>query len=569
MDATIVSFVKEKMTLWPQTVDDDFVDRLHHHYTCALLLIFAAIGFLKSFLGEPLQCFVPANYKASWEKYAESYCFIQHTYYVPWEEDIPMDSDRRTRRHAYYQWVPLLLGLQAFLFYVPSWFWKQLYWKSGFRLDTIVKSAMSAQSMRNEEKKAMKIDDRDNAVKLVAEQMQEGIEVQRERRVGPWADFQQALGSACGLCMCRKKFGNLLVNVYLLTKLLYLVNIAVQMFIVHAFVGAEWRDFPFFGLHLLLNLTRGIDWHASGTFPRVTYCDFKVRVVGQPKPQPHTVQCVLPVNMLNEKIYLVLWFWFVFLFGITIYNVGAWLWRTYLPFNSRAFVGKYLKTVLYKKPLPENPKDADTDAYGQYVAYEQKFNEWFEKRDKAVGDRKRDLDLNPPTPGETHGLYKYEYLNYSLAMKLWKTRKDEANCDKQKANLDNNKPERPNPPQPSDDKINEFVSEYLKRDGVFVLRVVAASASYLVTSLLIKEIFLTKNEGEIDKKKKEDDEAQKKVRSDSSTGRSTPSGRLPPLDEGVDTLPQHTFPPNSKYPRALGQNIFDDSDQHPLVPPHK
>ena len=27
--------------------------------------------------------------------------------------------------------VPLLLGLQAFLFYVPSWFWKQLYWKSG------------------------------------------------------------------------------------------------------------------------------------------------------------------------------------------------------------------------------------------------------------------------------------------------------------------------------------------------------------------------------------------------------------------------------------------------------
>ena len=41
-----MGFVKEKMTLWPQTVDDDFVDRLHHHYTCALLLLFAAIGFL-------------------------------------------------------------------------------------------------------------------------------------------------------------------------------------------------------------------------------------------------------------------------------------------------------------------------------------------------------------------------------------------------------------------------------------------------------------------------------------------------------------------------------------------
>lgn len=46
MDASIVGFVKEKMTLRPSTVDDDFVDRLHHHFTCMLLMLFAAIGFL-------------------------------------------------------------------------------------------------------------------------------------------------------------------------------------------------------------------------------------------------------------------------------------------------------------------------------------------------------------------------------------------------------------------------------------------------------------------------------------------------------------------------------------------
>ena len=43
----------------------------------------------------------------SWESYAESYCFIKHTYYVAWEDDIPMDSDKRTRRLTYYQWVRL------------------------------------------------------------------------------------------------------------------------------------------------------------------------------------------------------------------------------------------------------------------------------------------------------------------------------------------------------------------------------------------------------------------------------------------------------------------------------
>ena len=88
--------------------------------------------YSKSFLGEPLQCFMPANYEKvllvlvrtllnstvselvsvtlactaqSWEKYAESYCFIQQTYYVAWEDDIPMESEKRTRRLAYYQWV--------------------------------------------------------------------------------------------------------------------------------------------------------------------------------------------------------------------------------------------------------------------------------------------------------------------------------------------------------------------------------------------------------------------------------------------------------------------------------
>ena len=103
-----------------------------------------------------------------------------------------------------------------------------------------------------------------------------------------------------------------------------------------------------------------------------------------------------------------------------------------------------------------------------------------------------------------------------------------------------------------------------------MLRVVAANASYLVTSLLVKEVYLTMKEGEIEKEQKEEVEAQKKGRGDSSTGRSTPNARLPPLDEGVDTLPLHTLPPGAMYPRAPRQNDFDAyTDQHPLMPPHK
>jgi hypothetical protein len=35
------------------------------------------------------------------------------------------ESDER-KYHAYYQWVPIVLSIQAVMFYAPHWIWKQL-----------------------------------------------------------------------------------------------------------------------------------------------------------------------------------------------------------------------------------------------------------------------------------------------------------------------------------------------------------------------------------------------------------------------------------------------------------
>ena len=127
--------------------DDDFVDRLSHRYTTAILVVSALIVSTKQYVGDPINCWVPAHFSGSHEDYTNSYCWVRNTYYLTFEEYIPHEGEGHLRHMIpYYQWVPIILLVSALMFYFPCMLWRTMNIRSGIDVNNIVEAAETFQN---------------------------------------------------------------------------------------------------------------------------------------------------------------------------------------------------------------------------------------------------------------------------------------------------------------------------------------------------------------------------------------------------------------------------------------
>ena len=269
--------------------DDDLIDRLNHRYTVVFLVVFTVIVSTTQYVGAPIHCWCPAYFTENHQQFTNKICWISNTYYLP--ERVVAGQPGAIKRHiSYYQWVPVMLLLQALLFHLPCLFWRIFSDRSGINVNNLVEAAETIQNALYPER-------REKTIRYMIRHLDHYLDYQRDYRGGCCDGIKQCMARTLNCTPCGNRRGNYLVGLYMFTKVLYLANVILQLYLLDKFIG---DDYHLYGVQAVIELAQGMGDTGQRTtkrFPRVTLCDFEIRQMGN--FHRHTVQCVLPINFFR------------------------------------------------------------------------------------------------------------------------------------------------------------------------------------------------------------------------------------------------------------------------------
>lgn len=271
-------------------VIDNLFFRLHYRVTTIFLLACAMLVTSKQLFGDPITCTVSTKKKVPAEL-LNTFCWAHTTFSVntAWTSvvgdqiiypGVDNSHDRSNLvHHVYYQWVAIVLFIQAFFFYLPHLLWKSMYGRK--IVDMVPKQLMG---------EAEDEDDRDKGRLMLA------LNLLKHRRRS-----------------------NRVRYCYIIAESLSLLNVVVQIYSTDRFLGG---NFLLYGLSILHHSDWGFSSHYNPMlriFPRMTKCTF-YHYGDSGDVAKDDALCILPVNVINEKVYLLLWFWLYFLLLVSSVN---------------------------------------------------------------------------------------------------------------------------------------------------------------------------------------------------------------------------------------------------------
>ncbi|XP_013109843.1 innexin inx3 [Stomoxys calcitrans] len=279
MVSAVSGFIKIRYLL-DKAVIDNMVFRCHYRITTAILFVCCIIVTANNLIGDPISCINDGSIPIH---VINTFCWITYTFTIPGQQHRQIGTDvaahglgnefgQEKRYHSYYQWVPFVLFFQGLMFYLPHWIWKNL--EDG-------KMRMITDGLRG----------------MVS--IPEDYRKDRQNRIIKY--LIDSLNSHAGYSFA-----------YYLCEALNFINVIVNIFLVDKFLGGAFMTY---GTDVIKFSNMDQDKRSDPMieiFPRLTKCTFHKFGPGG-SPQRHDTLCVLALNILNEKIYIFLWFWFIIL----------------------------------------------------------------------------------------------------------------------------------------------------------------------------------------------------------------------------------------------------------------
>lgn len=258
---------------------DNNIFRLHYKATVIILVAFSLLVTSRQYIGDPIDCIVddvPLNIM-------DTYCWIYSTFTIPNRlggrigKDVVqpgvashVEGEDEVKYHKYYQWVCFVLFFQAMFFYLPRYMWKT--WEGG-RIKMLVLD-LNCPIISEECKTDRK--------KLLIDYFASNLHTQ-----------------------------NFYAIRFFLCEFLNFVNVIAQIFFMDYFLEGEFSTYGSDVLRFTEMEPEEREDPMARVFPKVTKCTFH-KYGPSGSIQKLDGLCVLPLNIVNEKIYVFLWFWFLF-----------------------------------------------------------------------------------------------------------------------------------------------------------------------------------------------------------------------------------------------------------------
>ncbi|PAA69717.1 hypothetical protein BOX15_Mlig000963g3 [Macrostomum lignano] len=360
--STLVNFIKGiKESTKPGA--EDACDRMHFIWTPMLLLLCSLVVFGKEYIGNPMHCVFsgnPQHHPSGFLDFAQSYCWAYGTYayskdaairLTGYRKDVEKQEEYWTETISnqlltYYQWVPYALLAQCVITYLPKLIW-QLICSRKFGSDIYSLISLAAEARTSSANEFRQQADR------IADVIERLLMYNREYRHGRLQQLKATLYNRCSLLVPSKRTGTMLTILYVLVKLLCLANVVGQLFFMAVFLGFWRRGIFTFGWTIVQNLNHGRGWKHTMLFPLHTLC-YLTTSIDPGTTNAYVGQCTLPVNIINEKVYILLFFWFVSLGVVTVLSIARWTCRLLFTRSRVSFV----KCLLYLSALDSSDAES-------------------------------------------------------------------------------------------------------------------------------------------------------------------------------------------------------------------